>query len=108
MDSGLAIVAPRNDGHGVRRSVRPWLTAAQLPSHLPHGASTSRLRNPPYRFASTFIKGGMTMGQRVRPTTAENFAPADLLQGILVVSSFGFWAVMLGLVPVLLFRVWLT
>ena len=46
------------------------------------------------------------MGQRVRPTAAEMFAPADLLQGILVVSSFGFWAVMLGLMPVLLFRVW--
>ncbi|QQO37931.1 hypothetical protein JJC00_33525 [Bradyrhizobium diazoefficiens] len=43
------------------------------------------------------------MGQRVRPTAAESFAPADLLQGILVVSSFGFWAVMLGLMPVLLF-----
>jgi hypothetical protein len=28
--------------------------------------------------------------------------------GILVVSSFGFWAVMLGLMPVLLFRVWLV
>jgi hypothetical protein len=53
-------------------------------------------------------KGGMTMGQRVRPTAAENFAPADLLQGILMVSSFGFWAVMLGLMPVLLFRVWLA
>ena len=48
------------------------------------------------------------MGQRVRPTAAEIFAPADLLQGILVVSSFGFWAVMLGLMPVLLFRVWLV
>lgn len=36
------------------------------------------------------------------------FAPADLLQGILVVSSFGFWAVMLGLMPVLLFRIWLA
>jgi hypothetical protein len=50
----------------------------------------------------------MTMGQRVRPTAAEMFAPADLLQGILVVSSFGFWAVILGLMPVLLFRVWLA
>jgi hypothetical protein len=50
----------------------------------------------------------MTMGQRARPTAAEIFAPADLLQGILVVSSFGFWAVMLGLMPVLLFRVWLA
>jgi hypothetical protein len=50
----------------------------------------------------------MTMGQRVRPTAAEMFAPADFLQGILVVSSFGFWAVMLGLMPVLLFRVWLA
>ncbi|MGY0571507.1 hypothetical protein ACTGJ9_010965 [Bradyrhizobium sp. RDM12] len=52
--------------------------------------------------------GGMTMGQRVRPTAAEIFAPADLLQGILMVSSFGFWAVLLGLMPVLLFRVWLA
>ena len=50
----------------------------------------------------------MIMGQRVRPPAAEMFAPADLLQGILVVSSFGFWAVMLGLIPVLLFRVWLA
>lgn len=48
------------------------------------------------------------MGQRARPTAAENCAPADLLQGILMVSSFGFWAVMLGLTPVLLFRVWLA
>ena len=48
------------------------------------------------------------MGHRIRPTAVENLAPADLLQGILVVSSFGFWAVMLGLMPVLLFRVWLA
>jgi len=58
--------------------------------------------------AQSFQTGGMTMGQRARPTAAEMFAPADLLQGILVVSSFGFWAVMLGLMPVLLFRVWLA
>ncbi|MGY3235856.1 hypothetical protein ACVWZ4_003586 [Bradyrhizobium sp. USDA 4472] len=50
----------------------------------------------------------MIMGHRVRPTAAEMFAPADFLQGILVVSSFGFWAVMLGLMPVLLFRVCLA
>jgi hypothetical protein len=37
-----------------------------------------------------------------------NYAPGDLWQGILVISSFGFWAVMLGLMPVLLFRVWLA
>jgi hypothetical protein len=48
------------------------------------------------------------MGHRIRPTAAENFATADLLRGILVVSAFGFWAVMLGLMPVLLFRVWLA
>ena len=54
------------------------------------------------------LTGGMTMGHRTRPTAASQFAPADLLQGILVVSSFGFWAVMLGLMPVLLFRVWLV
>ena len=48
------------------------------------------------------------MGHRIPPTAARQFAPADLLQGILVVSSFGFWAVMLGLIPVLLFRVWLA
>jgi hypothetical protein len=48
------------------------------------------------------------MGQRIRPTATEIFAPADLLRGILVVSSFGFWAVMLGLMPGLLFRVWLA
>ena len=36
------------------------------------------------------------MGHRSRPTAAQQFAPADLLRGILVVSSFGFWAVMLG------------
>jgi hypothetical protein len=53
-------------------------------------------------------KGEITMGYRVRPTAAETFAPADLLQGILVVSSFGFWAVMLGLMPVLLLRMWLA
>ena len=45
------------------------------------------------------------MRHRIQPTAARQFAPADLLQGILVVSSFGFWAVMLGLIPVLLFRV---
>ncbi|MBR1130615.1 hypothetical protein [Bradyrhizobium iriomotense] len=48
------------------------------------------------------------MGYRTRPTAAQQFAPADLLQGILVVSSFGFWAVVLGLMPVLVFRAWLT
>ncbi len=45
------------------------------------------------------------MGQRIRPTAADMFASADFLRGILVVSSFGFWAVMLGLMPVLVFRV---
>jgi hypothetical protein len=54
------------------------------------------------------LRGGMTMGHRTRPTAARQFAPADLLQGILVVSSFGFWAVMLGLMPVLLYRIWLA
>jgi len=48
------------------------------------------------------------MRHRTRPTGASQFAPADLLQGILVVSSFGFWAVVLGLMPVLLFKVWLA
>jgi hypothetical protein len=48
------------------------------------------------------------MGHRTRPTAAKDFAPADFLQGLLVISSFGFWAVMLGLMPVLLFRVWLA
>jgi hypothetical protein len=48
------------------------------------------------------------MGHRTRPTAAKDFAPADLLQGLLVISSFGFWAVMLGLMPVLLLRVWLA
>ena len=48
------------------------------------------------------------MGHRIRPTAAREFAPADLLQGILVVSSFGFWAVVLGLMPVLVYRVWLA
>ncbi|GMO93824.1 hypothetical protein [Bradyrhizobium sp. TM239] len=38
----------------------------------------------------------------------EPIRAADLLQGILVVSSFGFWAVMLGLMPVLLYRIWLA
>lgn len=50
----------------------------------------------------------MTIRHRTQPTAASQFAPADLLQGILVVSSFGFWAVMLGLMPVLLFRIWLA
>lgn len=60
---------------------------------------------------SFFLKAsteGTTMGHRIQPTAARQFAPADLLQGILVVSSFGFWAVMLGLMPVLLLRVWLA
>ncbi|MGY4365512.1 hypothetical protein ACVW1A_001577 [Bradyrhizobium sp. LB1.3] len=48
------------------------------------------------------------MGQHIRPPAADIFASADLLRGILVVSSFGFWAVMLGLMPVLVFRVWLA
>jgi hypothetical protein len=48
------------------------------------------------------------MKHRARPTAAAQFAPADLFQGLLVVSSFGFWAVMLGLMPVLLLRVWLA
>jgi hypothetical protein len=58
--------------------------------------------------SNVFQKGGMTMEHRTRPTAAQQFAPADLVQGILVVSSFGFWAVMLGLMPVLLYRVWLV
>ena len=45
------------------------------------------------------------MRHRSRPTAALQFAPADLLQGILVVSSFGFWAVMPGPMPVQLVRV---
>jgi len=48
------------------------------------------------------------MGQRIQPTAASEFAPADLVQGLLMISSFGFWAVMLGLMPVLLCRVWVT
>jgi hypothetical protein len=48
------------------------------------------------------------MGYRSQPTATEDFAPADFRQGILVVSSFGFWAIMLGLMPVLLLRVWLV
>jgi hypothetical protein len=36
------------------------------------------------------------------------FASADFMRGSLLVSSFGFWAVTLGLMPVLVFRVWLT
>lgn len=48
------------------------------------------------------------MKHRARPTAAAQFASADLFQGLLVVSSFGFWAVMLGLMPVLLLRVWLA
>jgi hypothetical protein len=59
-------------------------------------------------FLKGLPKGEYPMGHRTRPTAASQFAPADLLQGILVVSSFGFWAVMLGLMPVLLFRVWLA
>jgi hypothetical protein len=50
----------------------------------------------------------MIMGQRIRPTAADVFASADFMRGIVVVSSFGFWAVMLGLMPVLVFRVWLA
>ncbi|MDE2376113.1 hypothetical protein [Bradyrhizobium sp.] len=48
------------------------------------------------------------MELRTRDPAAQHYAPADLLQGILLVSSFGFWAVMLGLMPALLFRVWLA
>ncbi|WP_439371017.1 hypothetical protein ACRQ5Q_05820 [Bradyrhizobium sp. PMVTL-01] len=62
----------------------------------------------PIVLPKVYQKGGMTMGHRTRPTAAQQFAPADLMQGILVVSSFAFWAVVLGLMPVLLFRVWLT
>jgi hypothetical protein len=69
-----------------------------------HGSFTQRA----YRFHSQSSKGGITMGQRIRPPAADIFASADLLRGILVVSSFGFWAVMLGLMPVLVFRVWLA
>ncbi len=48
------------------------------------------------------------MQHRDGPTAARDFAPADLVQGLLVISSFGFWAVVLGLMPVLVFRVWLA
>ena len=51
---------------------------------------------------------GETMGHRSRPTAANDFAVVDLMQELLVISSFGFWAVMLGLMPVLLFRVCLA
>jgi hypothetical protein len=54
------------------------------------------------------LSEGEIMGHRTRPTAAKDFAPVDLLQGLLVISSFAFWAVMLGLMPVLLFRVWLA
>ena len=47
------------------------------------------------------------MAHQTRDAAPRTFAPADLLQGILMISSFGFWAVMLGLMPVLLFRLWL-
>ena len=50
----------------------------------------------------------MIMGQRIQPTAADIFASADFMRGILVVSSFGFWAVTLGLMPVLVFRLWLA
>ena len=59
-------------------------------------------------FSVEELSEGEIMGHRTRPTAVKNFAPADLLQGLLVISSFGFWAVMLGLMPVLLFRVWLA
>ncbi|MDH2346308.1 hypothetical protein [Bradyrhizobium sp. SSUT77] len=90
------------------RELSAWLTSPERPSLLPHGASTARLRNRAYRLLSQSSKGGMTMGQRIRPPAADIFASADFLRGILVVSSFGFWAVMLGLMPVLVFRIWLT
>jgi hypothetical protein len=48
------------------------------------------------------------MELRSEDPAVQNYAPADLLQGILLISSFGFWAVMLGLVPALLFRVWVA
>ena len=48
------------------------------------------------------------MGLRTRDPAAQDLAPGDFLQGILVISSFGFWAVMLGMMPVLVFRVWLA
>jgi hypothetical protein len=62
----------------------------------------------PIVFIQSLSNGGMIMGQRIRPTAADMFASADFLRGIVVVSSFGFWAVMLGLMPVLVFRVWLA
>ncbi|OSI95101.1 hypothetical protein BSZ25_05375 [Bradyrhizobium canariense] len=64
--------------------------------------------NAPIVFIQSLFNGGMIMGQRIRPTAADTFASADFLRGIVVVSSFGFWAVMLGLMPVLVFRVWLA
>jgi hypothetical protein len=89
-------------------AARPWLTAREQPSLLRHGTSTARLRNCAYGFVQSLRKGETTMGHRIQPTAAQRFAPADLLQGLLVVSSFGFWAVMLGLMPMLLVRVWLA
>src|SRR5207253_3207768 len=84
--------SPRKNGARERSSV-PWLTSSERRSLLPHGVSTARLRNRAYRLLSQSSEGGMTMGQRIRPTAADIFASADLLRGILVVSSFGFWAV---------------
>ena len=48
------------------------------------------------------------MSHRIQPTATSEFAPADLVQGLLMISSFGFWAVMLGLMPVMLYRVCLA
>jgi hypothetical protein len=62
----------------------------------------------PIVFIQSLFRWGMIMGQRIGPTAADMFACADFLRGIVVVSSFGFWAVMLGLMPVLVFRVWLA
>jgi len=59
----------------------------------------------PIVFIQSLRKEETIMEHRSRPTAAQQFAPADLLQGILVVSSFGLWAVMLGLMPVPLVRV---
>jgi hypothetical protein len=76
------------------------------------------LRGAPWRihlsFTPTLVSfpfrtnSGEAMGQHIEPRAARDFVATDLLQGILVISSFGFWAVMLGLMPVLLVRVWLA
>jgi hypothetical protein len=54
-----------------------------------------------YEVISQDKKGGLMTTPTIRSASKANVARAESVQDLLLISSFGFWAVLLGLVPVL-------